>query len=168
MIDITKYNPESDSIISPCGNYRYALWRNWDKTRVAAMFILLNPHVDGKGKNSPIVDKCIKYAKRWGYGGVIICNLYAYITDDLRELANVDNPHGLDNYQYISQMVKYSGIVVAGWGGLYPTINKLQEIRNLVGPLHYLQLDKMGIPKHPLTLSKSLKPLRFKLTQYTK
>ena len=42
------------------------------------LFIGLNPSTADETKNDPTIRRCINFAKDWGYGGVMIANLFAF------------------------------------------------------------------------------------------
>jgi hypothetical protein len=42
---------------SPCGKYRYALWRIWDFKKPLAMFIGLNPSTADASKDDPTIKR---------------------------------------------------------------------------------------------------------------
>jgi hypothetical protein len=53
------------AFIDPTGNYRYKLWRDWDKYKPRVTFIMLNPSTaDGK-EDDPTIRRCINFAKAW-------------------------------------------------------------------------------------------------------
>lgn len=87
------------AIISDCQQYRYALWRIWDETKPFVMFIMLNPSKADAETDDNTVRRCIGFAKSWGYGGIYICNLFAYRSTDPKVLLKVDNPFGDQNIQ---------------------------------------------------------------------
>lgn len=65
-------------IFSPCGRYRYTLWREWIGGEGFVQFIGLNPSTATDTEDDPTIRRCINYAKSWGYGGMCMTNLFAY------------------------------------------------------------------------------------------
>ena len=98
------------------------------------------------------------YAARWGYGGIIVGNLFALRATNPKELYNSDDPIGPDNYHYIFQASWEAGLTIAAWGirGKYLKQNE-KVLAQLTNP-HYLALTKDGSPRHPLYLRKELMP----------
>ena len=39
---------------------------------------MLNPSTADATCNDRTIEKCIRYAKSWGYGGIEVCNLFAW------------------------------------------------------------------------------------------
>ena len=80
----TKENTRA--IISDCGLYRYELHRTWDFDKPKVLFIMLNPSTADAIHNDATTIRCINYAKRWGFGSMMIGNIYPYRTKSPREL----------------------------------------------------------------------------------
>lgn len=58
----------SDAVFSPCGKYRYRLWRVWGDADRRCLFIGVNPSKAGAVDNDHTIRKEIGFAKRWGFG----------------------------------------------------------------------------------------------------
>ena len=146
----------SDALFSKDRIYRYALWRIWDDNLPKILFIGLNPSTADEIQDDPTIRRCMGYAKDWGYGGIMVANLFAYISTDPKMLKDVDAAESTENRKHIKDMINKCKIVVCAWGnnrGAPPTY--LQEITEL----YYIDLCKDGMtPKHPLYLNKTLKP----------
>ncbi len=69
---------ERSAVLSDCGTYRYALGRIWNPTTPPALFIGLNPSTADARQDDPTIRRCIRFARDWGYGGLLMGNLYAY------------------------------------------------------------------------------------------
>ena len=165
---MTKLKFHSKAIISDCSKYRYELHREWDKKKGKVLFIMLNPSTADHVEDDLTTRRCIKYAERWGYGGIMIGNLYPFRAKrpkDLKRWLKTSRKSSLiamdNNYSYVGDMAYQSDFVVCAWGCNHPGIP--DWIKNLDVPLHYLELCKDGItPKHPLgNLSKDLKPIAY-------
>ena len=66
------------AIISDCGKYRYELHREWDKSKKKVLFVMLNPSTADGLNNDLTTIRCINFAKKWGYGGIMIGNIYPF------------------------------------------------------------------------------------------
>jgi hypothetical protein len=71
---------ESGAEFSPCRTWRYALWRHWDWQGHAncVMFVGMNPSTADELVNDKTISNCIGFAKRWGFGGIYMLNLFAF------------------------------------------------------------------------------------------
>jgi len=113
--------PLHGAVVSDDGLYRYILTRTWDRSLPALVFCMLNPSTADATVDDPTIRKCIGFAQRLGYGGIIVVNLFAYRATKPRELyaqlaAGVDIV-GPDADTWIKHAF---GIghrkIVAGWG----------------------------------------------------
>lgn len=157
---------DKGAIFSTCRTWRYQLWRIWDKSKPYAMFLMLNPSTADEENNDPTVARCQDYAQTWGYGGLYVCNIFAYRATDRAVMKVAPDPIGPDNDRSIIQIAKNAGIVVCGWGNDGSFMNRSQYVCNLLNMLsistHCLVLTNSGEPHHPLYLKKTLKPFLFK------
>lgn len=77
------------AVISKDGLYRYTLRRVWDESKPLLNFVLLNPSKADAETDDATVRRCIGFAKLWGFGGIVITNLYAYRSTDPKKLWRV-------------------------------------------------------------------------------
>lgn len=97
---------DKGAIISGCGKYRYSLWRTWDKKLPKVMFIMLNPSTADAYEDDPTIRRCINFAKSWGYGGIVVGNLFAYRATNPKKLILIDDPSGSANHHYLTHMIE--------------------------------------------------------------
>lgn len=142
--------------LSDDGHYRYELGRVWAPDDGLVLFVMLNPSTADANHDDPTIRRCVGFARRWGYGGVLVGNLYAYRATDPRELDTADDPIGRGNEDALYRMARRASLIVAAWGaqparGGY--VWREGSIAN--GPLYErevyaLGLTKAGHPRHPL------------------
>lgn len=117
--------------ISPCGTYRYRLWREWRLHPLPAqwdmwtdeggspvldgagqqlgepmtcLFVMLNPSTADGAEDDPTIRRCVGFAKAWGYDRMEVVNLFAYRATDpaaLLALDHDDEPWGIENQRQI-------------------------------------------------------------------
>jgi hypothetical protein len=153
--------------ISNCNKYRYELHREWDKKKGKVLFIMLNPSTACGVSDDLTTIRCINFAKKWGYGGLMIGNIYPFRAKrpkDLRKWLNdfiYSDGHGATktNEVHVKEMAEQADIIVCAWGCNYKE-GIPDWIDGLDSPVYCLELCKDGItPKHPLgNLSKDLVP----------
>lgn len=149
------------AVISDCGTYRYELHRQWS-TLPRVGWIMCNPSTADAEIDDPTIRRCIGFAKAWGYGGIVVRNLYALRAADPKELWKPEvRPAGPDNDSYLLDAVD-DPVTVCAWGvnGRRgdAVINALSDAGVA---LHYLEMTRAGKPKHPLYLRGDLKPTPF-------
>lgn len=116
------------AVFSPCGAYRYQLASCWDPTKDPLVWVMLNPSKAGQTRPDGTVEtdmtyaKCCGFAERWGFGGVVLVNLYAYIETqshilDALAAAQIDLV-GPDNDAHLDvALAGARGLVAVAWGG---------------------------------------------------
>ena len=128
------------------GEYRYTLTRVWDPALPMITFVLLNPSTADAVQLDPTLRRCVGFAKREGYGGMVILNLYAFRTKDPRIMMAATDPVGPDNDLVLADV---TGTVVAGWGTNADPARVTRALA-LLPRLHALGVTKDGHPRHPL------------------
>lgn len=151
---------ESGAYFSPCSTWRYALWRQWDYAN-NVMFIGLNPSTADERTNDMTITKCIGYAKRWGFGGIYMLNLFAFVSTMPEGMYLADDPIGPGNDEALSYYRTKVGLVVAAWGGSVPVRyrprirwqSRIQQVLECIGrPVECLGRTNDGSPRHPSRL----------------
>lgn len=151
------------------GHYRYRLNRIWDAgSGPIARFIGLNPSTATELDDDPTIRRCIDFSKRWGCGGLIMLNLFAWRSTDPRGLRNTRHPVGILNDYYLAMNVGAArdGItpVVCCWGNHGGRLLRGHQVTPMLrhesgDRLQCLGVTKQDHPKHPLYL-KATTPLK--------
>jgi hypothetical protein len=123
------------------------------------MFIGLNPSTADESTNDPTLNRCINYAKSWGYGGVCMGNLFAYRATDPVDMKAAIDPIGSDNDMWLRQLAKESEIIIAAWGNDGAYMGRSQQVIKLIPNLYCLKINKSGEPAHPLYQSANIRPI---------
>ncbi len=156
---ITHGDESSGCILSPCGRYRYRLWRRWDSgfyaRRGLLTFIMLNPSTADHTEDDPTIRRCIGFAKREGFDGLVVVNLFALRAPDPKELRVAEDPIGAHNAAFIRDSVRTANKVVGAWGSNAAAIERAEIVaagiqRLRPGRLFCLGTTKAGAPRHPL------------------
>lgn len=153
-----------DAVFSKCRTWRYSLHRIWDNSKSHVLFVLLNPSTADECEDDPTLRRGITYARKWNYGGVVFCNLFAFRTTYPDELKAAEDPIGPDNNRWIRREAALAGLVVVAWGVPGTRLNRDRQVIQLLkeyGELYCLKKTKHGHPSHPLYLSGNLVPTRF-------
>jgi hypothetical protein len=122
------------------------------------MFVGLNPSTADEIQDDPTARKCMRFAESWGYGGIIVANLFACRATDPRKLKVVNDPVGPDNDEWLIKLAKKAEIVIAAWGAYGGFMGRDSVVMDLLGEIHCLGLTKDGRPRHPLYLMAGCQP----------
>ena len=152
---------EKKANISKDKIYRYTLSRTWDSTKPTVLFIGLNPSIADENIDDPTITRCINFAKDWGYGTLLMANLFAFRSTYPKEIYLIDDPIGKYNDHYILECVKQSDLIIACWGNNGTYMDREKIIKELVPNLYCLQKNKNGTPHHPLRLPRDINPIPF-------
>jgi hypothetical protein len=144
------------AIISPCGKFRYALWRVWSPNLKPLMVIGLNPSTADAQKDDPTIRRCVGFASDWGYGGLLMGNLFAFRSTYPHNLLTAPDPVGTETDEWLARMRDVSGMVLAAWGkegGKFPI--RVGAVVEMFPELHHLGFVSNGQPRHPLYVPKA-------------
>lgn len=141
---------------SPCRKYRYALWRIWDKSKPLVMFIGLNPSTANEVDPDPTITRVRGFAKRWGYGGFYMMNLFAYISSEPEELKKCADPLG-DNDGWLERISPKCEQVVFAWGAFKEATERSEEVIRMFPDAKALIINMDGSPRHPLYVKGDIK-----------
>jgi hypothetical protein len=150
---------QRSAVLSPCGTYRYELARRWTAGPVVG-WVMLNPSTADASADDPTIRRCTAFAKAWGYGGLVVRNLYALRATDPAELARHPDPIGPDNDAHLARCVREPLTVVA-WGARGDVRGRdvLALLEHLGIQPYRLAATGDGHPRHPLYLKTGLLPV---------
>jgi hypothetical protein len=165
------------AVLSPGGGFhRYMLARIWDAgdARALLVWIMLNPSTADAYQDDPTIRRCVGFARRLGYGGIVVVNLYSWRATDPAELGAVVARTGsalaladAKTDEYLRDVLGgklWPGRprrVLAAWGAAYggdrPSPwhqRRVAAVRQLAAgvdaSLWCLDVTAAGDPKHPL------------------
>lgn len=154
----------STAKISEDGRYRYLLTRTWEESVWPLAFIMLNPSTADAHQDDPTIRRCIGFAKRFGFGGITVANLYAYRATKPADLWRAADPVGPENDGMLSGLLRSRAeadvLAIAAWGANAKP-DRVRAVLSLPGAdrLQCLGVTKAGAPRHPLYLRGSAEPI---------
>ncbi len=154
---------ESGALFSPCRRWRYLLWRRWDAARPVANFLMLNPSTADEWKLDPSCTRARLYAERWGYGALIVTNIFGWRATDPEAMKAARDPVGRGNDRAILRAARESAIVVCAWGNHGAHLDRSAQVKKLLKAAkiqpRVLRMNAGGEPAHPLYLPAGLRPV---------
>lgn len=159
------FGVRKDAEISPCGRYRTWLTREWDARCWKMPFVMLNPSIADADIDDPTIRRCMGFARRERYGGIVVANLYSLRATNPAELRTADYPVGPGNeaalYRLAKGCVESAVPIVCAWG-----VNGAErgstfivaKFRTMGCKLVCLGKTAQGAPRHPLYVA-SAQPL---------
>lgn len=153
--------PNGFACFSECRNYRYLLGRTWDPDGCAVLFLGLNPSTADEKANDPTVRRCIRFAKDWGFGTLLLANLFALRSTNPMELYNHHDPVGVQNDIVLRLLRGSAKEVVFAWGARGGFMERDQIVRKIYPEASCFGVTKDGHPRHPLYIAASTSLHRF-------
>lgn len=157
--------------------YRYSLGRAWSTGLPHLVVIGLNPSTADEKRDDPTIRRCVGFARKFGYGGVRVVNLFAYRSTEPGALRQAADPVGPDNFTAIRKAVEdclcrsagpgrtVPSRVLCAWGnhGVYRDQDQavMEWLKDLDVEKVCLGVTKHGSPKHPLYLPGGITPLPY-------
>lgn len=151
--------------LSQNGLHRYTLNRIWGDPNRLLTFVMLNPSTADATKDDNTIRKCMGFARREGFDGIKVVNLYSWRATDPKDLWRaresdvIDITGGLINARTLRDTIDAayrSGLpVVCAWGANAEDARVswlVEEIQEANGALFALHVTKSGHPGHPLYL----------------
>ena len=149
---------KSSAVLSACGAYRYELCRSWDSAEAAVLFIGLNPSTADAADDDNTSRVCINYARRWGFGTLLIGNLFALRSAEPAALRHVADPIGPGNEGSLRKLQARAALVVCAWGDGGALYGRDAQVLSFLRAPHCLMRLGSGRPGHPLYKRASLVP----------
>jgi len=157
-MELVDFNSGAD--FSDDRKYRYKLWRIWDQSKDKVMFIGLNPSTANEKDPDATVKRCINFAKSWGFGGMYMMNLFAYVSTDPKKLVTSGEDLSNNNRMLIETAID-AELIVFCWGCFKQAKERAKDIIELFPKGHIIRRTKSGNPEHPLYLPGNLKPIKY-------
>lgn len=154
-------NPDlPPAVFSPDRKYRYVLRRRVGMGDRTVLFVMTNPSVATEERNDNTIRRDIDFANRWGYGWLVVCNLYAYCATEPRDLRGVVDPVGPDNDSHLLRESRAADYIVVAWGendlqGRAAAYYRMSLTHDFNAKLACLGVNASGQPKHPLFVSRT-------------
>jgi hypothetical protein len=163
---VTIVASDSGAQFSRCRRWRYLLWRRWDPAGPVANFLMLNPSTADELQLDPSCTRARNYAAKWGYGALIVTNVFGWRATDPGEMKAARDPVGAGNDAAIVRAAREAALVVCAWGNHGEHLERAHAVTALLRQagvaLHYLRMNGAGHPSHPLYLPGTLTPVPWK------
>ncbi|HEV8062732.1 MAG TPA: DUF1643 domain-containing protein [Gemmataceae bacterium] len=150
---------------SPCRTYRYTLTRTWSEQAPTVCWILLNPSTADEHKLDPTLRRCLGFSRDWGFGSMVVVNLFAFRSPYPPHVYAADDPIGPENDRHIRRMAKKANKVIVGWGVHGTLLSRGESVATLVAQCKVqawcLGTTKASHPKHPLYVAAATELVKY-------
>ncbi len=172
----------SNAFFSLSRKYRYRLTRKLSESNKRIIFIGLNPSTANAENNDSTLRRLINFSNSWGYGSLVVINLFARVSISPKFLKSSSNPIGHhNNFELKSKIIGWSqdefSDLWLGWGAHGSFMKRDREILKEVRKFSLKKIEnfpkakmplaigltKSGSPRHPLYMHSSSYLTAFKL-----
>ncbi|MFM7469936.1 MAG: DUF1643 domain-containing protein [Nodosilinea sp.] len=138
----------------PSGQYRYWLERQWQGEAPILSVVMLNPSRADGAVDDPTLRRMMDLAQHWGFGVLVVVNLFAYRTPHPRQLRQVVDPVGVANDQALVTAAALANRLLLAWGNGGGWRHRDRQVLNLLQPYRQkwsaIGYNQTGQPRHPL------------------
>ncbi len=139
------------SLYSPDMTYRYAFARWWDAGGPLVLWVGVNPGKgDTENRRRPTLERCIRWSRAWGAGGLAFANLFAARHNKPRGLRLAADPVGPHNDAALAALSAVAWRTVAAWGASGELLGRWRAVAPLLAGPVCLGVTASGQPRHPL------------------
>jgi hypothetical protein len=124
------------------------------------MVVGLNPSTADECTDDPTVRRCLGFARRWGFGHLVLANLFALRTTDPAGLREATDPVGPENDVHLSACAGEADVILAAWGAGGALCGRDDAVCHLLRDRELLCLGRTlaGQPRHPLYVGGDRQP----------
>jgi len=161
----------ADAAFSTCRRYRWWLRRQWQPQRPTLVFVGLNPSRADAERDDPTLRRLVGFARQWGYGSLLVLNLFARISPSPAVLMRCSDPVGPENDRWLLWTLGLGPAAIwLGWGNRGALDGRDRTVLTLLNralscasvgttpELLCLGWTAAGQPRHPLYVPAGTKP----------
>lgn len=112
-------------------------------------FIGLNPSTANELKNDPTIRRVMGFAQGWGFGGVLMLNLFGLVSSNPKALLAEPDPL-CENDIWVMQNANACAEIVFAWGAFKVARERGKYFASLFPEAKCLGHNQDGSPFHPL------------------
>jgi hypothetical protein len=117
------------------------------------LFVCLNPSTADEAKDDATVRRCVGFARKLGFGRLLLANLFGLRATCPSELAKATDPVGPENDAWITEASAAADLTVVAWGIHGRLQRRDRAVLEMLHAPYCLGTTKAGEPRHPLYLS---------------
>ena len=95
---------QRSAVLSEGRDYRYRLERTWDERRDWVLWMMLNPSTADELVNDQTIKGCLSFSDCWGFGGLMVGNLFALRSADPALVVRHHDPVRPENDEHLRSM----------------------------------------------------------------
>ena len=141
---------------------RYAYSQTWDISKPKILWVMLNPGTgETEVRRRNTLERCKLWSMDWGFGGLLIGNVFATRTKSAKDLSNLGKEQDLLNESALRLLRTLASETVVAWGGKGRLQDRAKQLAPLLGGATCLGFTANGEPRHPLYVPKATNRTRW-------
>jgi hypothetical protein len=135
------------------GRHRLLLGRLWDDALPTVAFVGLNPSTADATTDDATIRRCIGFARSWGFGSLLVANLYTFCATDPRDLEAWGDRLAFGADHALRDAANEAALVIEAWGAHPLALRRADHVQRILeerADVGFLGLTKSGAPRHPL------------------
>lgn len=143
-------------VYSPDMVKRYAYRQSWDLSKSLVLWVMLNPGTgETEKRRRNTLGRCKLWSKDWGFGGLLIGNIFATRTKSATQLLQQNDVQDQRNEDALRLLRATAAETVVAWGSKGRHQQRAASLAHILGGAACLGLTAKGEPRHPLYIPKS-------------
>lgn len=145
--------------------YRFYLWRSWAQEHHQPRYlgwVMLNPSTADQTVDDPTIRRCMGFARRDGFTGIMVSNLYPLRATSPADLWATPEGRRLGNEYWADEAIRrlwpMCEAIVVAWGSHGARApHRTRRVLDILdgAAVYHLGTTKDGEPRHPLMLASS-------------
>ena len=136
---------------------RYAYALTWDLSKPNVLWVMLNPGTgETEGRRRNTFERCKKWSKEQGYGGLVFGNVFSLRSKSAKDLLRL--PYADDdglNGVALSFLSDFAKDIIVAWGNHGAKSKLPVSLREWLSGAKCFGFTKNGQPRHPLYVAAS-------------
>lgn len=130
---------------------RYAYTLTWAADRPHVLWVMLNPGTgETEGRRRNTFERCKRWSRDWGHGGMIFGNVFSLRTRSARELLKTPQFADELNTEALVLLSQLAPDTIVAWGNHGARSDRPAVLRDLLNQPRCFGLTQAGQPRHPL------------------
>jgi hypothetical protein len=134
---------------------RYAYTLTWQANRPHLLWVMLNPGTgETEGRRRNTFERCKRWSRDLGYGGLMFGNVFSLRTKSARDLLKMPQPVDELNSEALVLLSSLAPATIVAWGNHGARSDRPAALLDKLRQPRCFGLTLAGQPRHPLYVAK--------------
>lgn len=132
-------------------NHRYAYSLTWSANQDHLLWVMLNPGTgESEGRRRTTFERCKKWSKAMGYGGLLFGNVFSRRSKSARELLKLQPGPDAKNNDALLLLSALAAEIIVAWGDDGARSDQPARLCGILTSPKCFGYTNNGQPRHPL------------------